>query len=191
MVFAISGVSFPRSVALLRLFPHAFRGKQALAPAAAALALAAGCGGGGPAEPVAQVVEGDDFSFAAPGGWVVERSEGGVGARRGSAAVSVTRFRLAAPYRPEQWERVVPELDDVAARLAAELDATVEESATTVVAARRARLYRFEGARDGTRRVGFLLRDRDEFQLLCRWEDEGGAAGEAACARLLASFTLR
>jgi hypothetical protein len=130
------------------------------------------------------------YEFPAPASWHVLRDGETVTASGGDALVSVTVFQLARPYREAQWSRVVAELDGVAARLAERLGATVTERATRTVDGRRARVYSFEGARDGTRRIAFLLDGRSEYQLLCRWPDDGGGDGEAACRQLLAGFAL-
>ena len=164
-----------------RLFPRAEQGKQAAAAVAAIVALA-GCGGGGDGS--TQVVAGAGYRFAAPGDWDVRADGRTREATGGDGAVSVTRFRLARPYRPSLWPAVARELDGVAARLAERLDATVAERRTTTIAGRRGRLYRLDGAEDGTTRIGFVLADRTEYQLLCR------GPAESACARLFTTFTL-
>jgi hypothetical protein len=135
-----------------------------------------------------QTVTGVGYRFEAPGNWVVERSGRRLSAiaEDDAAAISVTSFRLARAYRPEFWPQAREELDDVADRLARELGGTVESRETVRIAARRARAYRFSGTRDETRRIGFVLDGRREFQLLCR----GDAAERSPCARLFATFTL-
>ena len=136
-------------------------------------------------ESAVQRVRGADYAFDAPPGWRVERAGRKVAAVDGGREVSVTTFRLSRRYRPELWERVVRELDGVAARLAAELGGRVVVRATYVVARVRARVYRLEGTRDDTRRIGFLLSGRREYQLLCRGE------AEEECDLLFSSFSLR
>ena len=168
-----------------RVFPCSWRPKQfALLLAALALAApAAGCGGDerrGFAH-----VRGSGFGFDAASDWRIERTGRRVAAVDDGREVSVTTFRLARPYRPELWERAVTELDAVAGRLARELGGSVTERATRVVAGARAREYRLTGTRDGTRRIGFVLRGRSEYQLLCRGD------AEEECDTLFSSFTLR
>jgi hypothetical protein len=166
-----------------RLFPRPGQGKQAAAVVVAIVALS-GCGGSGDGDASSQVVAGAGYRFAAPGDWEVRADGRTREASAGDQAVSVTRFRLARPYRPALWPAVVQELDGVATRLAEGLGATVAERRTTRIAGRRGRLYRLDGADDGTTRIGFVLDGRTEYQLLCR-----GEAG-SACARLFTSFRL-
>ena len=167
------------------MFPRFWRRKQ---PALLLAAFAvAGCGGGlGERDEAAvQRARGADYAFDAPPGWRIERAGRKVAAVDGEREVSVTTFRLSRPYRPELWESVMHELDAVAARLAAQLGARVDERGTHVVARVRARVYRLEGARDDTRRIGFVLSGRREYQLLCRGE------AEEECDLLFSSFSLR
>jgi hypothetical protein len=100
-------------------------------------------------------------------------------------ALSVTSFRLTRRYTRDRWATVVPELDRVAAELAQRLGADVSRKQTAILAGRRARLYSFRRARDGTRRIAFVLDGLREYQLLCRGDDAD------ACAGFLASFRLR
>jgi len=165
------------------LLPCSGRCKQAFL--ILSLVLAAGCGGGdGDDTPSAVTLQGSGYRYAAPGDWTVKRFGRTLSACAGEDAVSFTIFRLARPYRPALWERVVPELDSVAERLAGRLGATVAGRSTEVVAARRARVYRFEDARDGTQIIGFVLDGRREYQLLCRGD------ADAACTLLLQTFEL-
>jgi hypothetical protein len=143
----------------------------------------AGCGGGSSAKQVAeQRIAAAGFSFRAPAAWQVTRTLTSVTATRGNAIVSVTTFRLARPYRPALWPKVVPELDRVAKRLATRAHGTVRATETRTIAGRKARVYDIvrSGADD---RIGFVLSGRREYQLYCRH------AGYA-CDRLLGSFSL-
>jgi hypothetical protein len=153
-----------------------------------ALVILAACGCGGSDEASVRTVTGAGYRFEAPGNWIVERSGRrlSVSAEDDAAAISVTSFRLARAYRPELWRQAQEELDEVAERLARELDGTVESRETVRIAARRARVYSFSGTRDETRRIGFVLDGRREFQLLCR----GEAGDRSPCAQLFATFTL-
>jgi hypothetical protein len=162
--------------------------KRTLSAAAAALLACAGCGAGAPTP---RVVHGDGFRFEAPADWRVVRRGPTleVAAPAGPELLWVTRLRLVRPYRPELWDRVVPELDRVAARLAAEVTGSVASSRTVVVASRRARRYEIRFDRGGGTRVEqivFLLDGRTEYQLLCRL----GAGGADVCARFFAGFSL-
>lgn len=159
--------------------------------------LALGACGGDDGEEATQTVSGPGFTFSAPAGWDVD-----AGGRAASASphagaaelVSVRVFRLARAYRPALWDKVVPELDRVAANLAEELDGELESSSVIVVAGRRAKRYDIRYDRDGTafrERTAFLLHDRREFQLVCRYEATDDGEGPRACATLFGSFTVR
>jgi hypothetical protein len=152
-----------------------------LAPLALA-ALLAGCGGSGAGSEAGKRVAGDGFSFRAPSGWQVKRAARTVEARDGQALVSVTVFRLAKPYRPALWPKVVPELDKVAGQLAGRVHGTVASSETRTVAGRKARAYAITRSGEDER-IAFVLEGRREYQLYCR------GAG-SACDTLLETFTL-
>ena len=150
------------------------------------LALVAGCGDDGAAG--VQTVAGAGYRFEAPGDWKIERAGRALSVVEdgGSATVSVTSFRLARPYRPGLWRPVVRELDQVADRLARALGGVVSARATVEIGGQRARRYDLSNTRDGTRRLGFVLRARREYQLLCR----GAPDPEPACEQLFATFRL-
>lgn len=99
-------------------------------------------------------------------------------ARAGRALVSVTVFPLRRAYRPSQFDAAATELDRVATKLAAQAGATVSERLTTTVADRRIRAYRYARTR-----VGFVLVDRREYELLCVGQSD-------ACALLFSSFEV-
>jgi hypothetical protein len=183
LVFAICRSPFP-SLAAPRLFPSAGGRKQVWL--ALVILAVGGCGGEDNASSV-QTVSGAGYRFEAPGDWIVERSGRtlSVATEDQASVISVTSFRLAREYRPELWPQAAAELDQVAAKLARALGGTVEDRATVRIAARRGRAYRFAGTRDKTRRIGFVLAGRREFQLLCRGDGE-----VAPCDRLFATFTL-
>jgi len=154
-----------------------------------ALLLAGGCGGGGGA-PAEQVVRGTGYAFSAPAAWNVTRSAREVRAAQGLGVVSVTRFPLLRPYRTELWPKVLPELDRAAADVARQQDGTVTDSETVTIADRDARRYEVAYEREGKQlveRLGFVLRGKTEYLLLCRYERGGDTD---ACERLLATFTL-
>ena len=140
-----------------------------------------------------QRVTGSRYAFEAPAGWTVVRRGRTTEAKpaEGPELVSVTIFRLARPYRRELWPKVVPEIDAVVDRLAAELDGRRTAAETIRVAGSRSRTYEIAFEREGEQLVEeltFVLRGRREYQLLCR-----RAAGEPtpACRRLRASFNPR
>jgi hypothetical protein len=158
------------------------------------LAIAA-CGGDGGGEP-ARTVAGPGFTFAAPNGWQIEvRGRSASASPHPGAAelVSVRVFRLARAYRPALWDTVVPELDRVAAELADQLGGEIASSAVVVVGGRRAKRYDIRYNRDGSEifeRTAFLLVERQEFQLICRYPSADEVEGPRACATLFSSFRL-
>jgi hypothetical protein len=153
-----------------------------------ALLIAAGCGGG---EPVTErVVRGTGYTFSAPASWAVVRSVREVRTSEGVSVLSVTRFPLVRSYRPELWPEVVQELDRAAAEVARQQDGTVTDSQTATIAGRRARLYEIAYEDEGkelVERIGFVLRGKTEYLLLCRYARGGETR---ACDRLLATFRL-
>jgi len=153
------------------------------------LLLTAGCGSGGGAEKT-HVVQGEGFSFGAPAAWKVQRSGSELEVGESTDLVSVTRYPLLRRFRAEQWAKVVPELDHAAAALARQQSGAVAGVKTLTVAGQQARRYDVLYERDGkklTERITFLLREKTEYLLLCRYER---GASTDACDRLLSSFTL-
>ena len=118
-----------------------------------------------------------------PEGWRVSRSDRSIVAAQGTATVSVTTFTLLKPYDPARFAAAAKELDGVASRLAAAAGGSLTESATTVVAGRRIRAYRFRSKGVSTR-VGFVLVGRTEYQLVC-----SGDTGRP-CDLLFSSFSV-
>lgn len=151
---------------------------------AAALVLGlAACGSGRHASQSAQLVRGDGYTLSVPASWSISVQGGNVAARAGGALVSVTRFRLQRRYEPAMFAAAAPQLDRVAERLAAEAGVKLAARATTVVAGRRSRVYRYRDTK-----LGFVLAGRFEYQLLCR--SPGGGDPDGACARLFSSFAV-
>jgi len=158
--------------------------------AACALSLLAlgGCGGGGPQ--AVKVVQGNGYSFSAPADWSVVRTARSVQVSKGLQLVSVTRYPLLRRFRPELWGNVVPELDRAASELAQQQNGKVRNAETVTIAGRRARRYDIDYTHDGKQlveRLAFVLREKTEYLLLCRYEDGGSTD---ACDRLRATFTL-
>ncbi len=150
--------------------------------------FAAGCGSTGTAEE--RVVRGAGYSFSAPADWAVVRRAREVRSAEGLSLLSVTRFQLVRPFRPELWPEVVQELDDAAAEIARQQEGGVTASETTTISGRRARVYEIDYEDEGeelVERIGFVLRGRTEYLLLCRYERGGETR---ACERLLATFRL-
>lgn len=136
----------------------------------------------------ARTVGAAGFSFAAPADWTITRGVRTVSAASGVELVSVTRFRLARPYRPALWPRIVPVLDGVAAQLARGLGGSVDTRHTAVIGGLRARSYEISFSREGkelAERIAFVLAGRREYQLLCRFRR---GAEPKACEAFLASF---
>ena len=109
---------------------------------------------------------------------------GVVRAASGRSEVSVQTFPLLKPYRPSEFAAVARELDRDAIELAAQAGKPLAASETTTVAGRKIRAYRY-----GTTRIGFVLVDKLEYQLLCRL-GSGGGDPDGACAMLFSSFSL-
>src|SRR6185437_1326119 len=103
------------------------------------------------------------FSFSVPKTWRSTVSDRVVRAASGGSAVSVQTFSLVKPYRPEEFAAVTEELDRDAEQLAAQAGRPLAAKETTTVAGRKIRAYRY-----GTTRIGFVLVDKLEYQLLCR-----------------------
>lgn len=118
------------------------------------------------------------------------RSQRSVQSAHGLQVVSVTRFPLLHAFRPALWPKAVPEMDRSAEGLAADQHGTVTARVTTTVSGQKARRYDIVYELDGkklTERVGFVLRDQTEYELLCRFEQGKSAS---ACDTLFASFRL-
>jgi hypothetical protein len=149
--------------------------------------LAAGCGGGG-AEPLdTQHVRGPGSTFSAPTGWEVSRKSHVVSVARPDddiELVSVSSYRL--PRVPTSSQ-----IEAAARQLAATLRGRVTAKTRVFVAGRRAPRFDLTYARAGDEiglRLIFVLRGRQEFQLLCRWRAPPEAEISAACAQLVRSF---
>ena len=93
-------------------------------------------------------------------------------------------FSLLKPYRPDAFAAVTKELDRDAEQLAAQAGKPLTVRETTTVAGMKIRAYRY-----GTTRIGFVLVDKLEYQLLCRL-GSGGSDPDGACAMLFSSFSL-
>jgi hypothetical protein len=166
------------------IVPRADRCKRAVLAAAI---LAAGCGGGNGGT---RIIAGTGYSFSAPADWSVVRSQRSLQVEHGLQLVSVTRFPLLRVFRTELWPKAVPEMDRSAAGLAADQHGTVTARTTTTVAGQRARRYDIAyelGGKKLTERVGFVLRGKTEYELLCRFEQ---GKSSSACDTLFSSFRL-
>ena len=139
-------------------------------------------------------MQGTGYTFRAPMSWQIVRTARQVQAVEGKgslALVSVSRRPLLRAFRPELWSKVVPELDRVADALARQQHGSITQSSSTHVAGENARRYKIAYDLRGKKlveEVGFVLRGRTEFLLLCRYEQ---TASHDACDRLMSSFRLR
>jgi hypothetical protein len=164
-----------------RLIPGALRRKQL---ALIACLILAGCGGSSERDTPQARVTGPGFSFQAPGGWLVQRSEGKVSATRDSELVQVATFRLLKPYRSALFGRVERELTTRMRQLAQQTGGSVSAGRTVVADGIRSHSYDVTVG-DHVDQYTFVLRGRQEFQLLCRRK---ASHGDDACRQLLRSF---
>jgi hypothetical protein len=134
-------------------------------------------------------IGGPGFTFALPESWSVAHTERGVVARSSGYLVSVTRFQLAKTYEPSQFAAATKELDRVASQLAAESGGTVTQRQTVTVDGDAVRAYRYSGKRAETR-IGFVLKGRSEYQLLCQSPPRSSADHDGACALLFRTFSV-
>jgi hypothetical protein len=152
------------------------------------LLVVAGCGSSSAQK--GYIVHGAGFTFAAPARWTVTRKGREVQAAQGTRLISVALFPLLRRFTPGLWDKVVPELDRAAAAVARQQQGTVVDPRTVTIGGRRARRYDVAYTRDGKQlveRIGFVLRGKSEYLLLCRYERGGDTE---ACDRLLTSFRL-
>ena len=172
------------------LVPWHVRCKQVGCVVALVLATA-GCGGHKAADE--RLVQGTGYTFRAPATWQIVRTARQVQAAEGKrslALVSVSRLPLLRAFRPDLWQKVVPELDRVADGLSRQQQGSVTESNSTTIGGENARRYRIAYDLRGKKlveEVAFVLRGKTEFLLLCRYEQ---TASHDACDRLLSSFRL-
>jgi hypothetical protein len=172
-------MSFPSLAS--RSFPRLGAGKQALWAATAVAAILAGCGGSGAQY---RLVQGKGYSFDAPVGWTLVRTPRALGMQHGSVdLVQVTRLPLIRAYRPALFRRVVPELDRAAKQLGDAAGARVV-GRTVRLLGEPVRQYDLQFS-ERVEQLTFVLRDRLNFQLLCRREADGDVA---PCRRLVTSF---
>jgi hypothetical protein len=170
----------------LPVVPASYPRKQALL--GVVLLLAAGCGGSNSAQD--RLVRGPGYEFSAPADWALSKTAAETRLEQRDGLVSVRRFGLARRFRPAQFAKVVPELDRAAAAVALQQGGQVRSPETVTIGGRDARRYDIEYEKNGRKlvdRIAFVLRDRTEYYLLCRYEAGGDTR---ACERLLATFRL-
>jgi hypothetical protein len=147
------------------------------------LFILAACGGSTKSQTNStRAVAGPGFTFRVAADWRVRKAADAVVASHAGDVVSVTRYPLQKPYDPVRFAAAAHELDGLAAKLAASGGGTVTERVTTTVDGRRIRAYRFD-AKGVPTRVGFVLKERTEFELRC-----SGDTG-APCDLLFSSFS--
>jgi len=129
-----------------------------------------------------RTVSGPGFTVSVPAGWTVRKTDKSLVAANGGALVSVTRFPLLKPYDPSKFEAAAAELDTIADRLATRGGGKVTKRETTTVDGRKVRAYRFT-SKGQPNRIGFVLIDKTEYQLIC-----SGAIGRG-CDLLFSSFS--
>jgi hypothetical protein len=154
-----------------------------------ALLVLTGCGAGS-AERAEQRVRGMGYTFSAPADWKVARRAGEVRVEKGLAVLSVRRYPLLRAFRPELWTQVLPELDRAADQVAVQQHGTVTSRRTVRISGRQGRSYEVSYQHDGKQlveRLGFVLREKTEYLLLCRYERGGDTD---ACDRLVETFRL-
>ena len=149
--------------------------------------ILAGCGGSGAQKPQStQTVTGPGFRFDAPASWRVGHSGDSAWASHDAELVQVMTFTLVKPYSDRLYAKVEPELAARMAGVARESGGAVSAEEPVTAAGVRSHRYRVTS---GSRvdEYTFVLRDRREYQLICR---RSGPAGEAVCARLVSSFAV-
>lgn len=93
----------------------------------------------------------------------------------------VTTFPLAKAYDPALFDRVKPEIERVAAQLAAKLKARTTERTVTVAGQKS---LQFDLTHGGvTEQVTFVLLGKKEYELYC------SRAAAASCKRLVETFS--
>lgn len=151
-----------------------------------AVTILTGCGGSSASKAPAQTVSGPGFTFAAPAGWRLA-----VGKRRASAShddelLQVAAFPLLKPYRDALFAKVERELKARMEQVAGQTGGAVSGGAT--VTAGGIRSHSYDVAAGGhVDEYTFVLRDKREFQLLCRRK---ASSNGDACKQLIASFRI-
>jgi len=146
--------------------------------------ILAGCGGNSEPKTAFHEIRGPGFRFDAPVGWKATTAGRTTTAASGSELVQVAGFPLAHPYTPALFDKVESEL---AIRMAQVAKGGKLTGPTTVTAGGiRSHAYTVEIG-DHVDAYVFVLRDKREYQLLCRRKS---SSSTAFCDRLVSSFTL-
>ena len=123
------------------------------------------------------------FSFQAPAGWQVKTANGTASATSKTQLVEVSTFPLIKRYDDALFARVASELGLRMRQVASQLHGKVTHARTVTVDGVRSHSYDVTAGGD-TLEYTFVLRGKQEFQLLCR---TSGSAD--ACVQLLKTFT--
>jgi len=172
-----------------RFVPGRNRCKQALLLVTVAVA---GCGGSNHVQQ--KVVQGTGYTFSAPRPWEVVRTARQVQAVEGAksfALVAVSRFPLRKTFTPQLWDKVLKELDRVVDGIAHQQHGSVTDSKDATIGGERGRRYEIAYDLRGKKlveRLGFVLRGKTEYFLLCRFQQ---GKSSAACETLFSSFELK
>jgi predicted Zn-dependent protease len=146
--------------------------------------IVAGCGSS--AKPQAEIVAGTGFRFSAPAGWPVQHTATTVTATKGDEFVRVDTFPLAKPYSPSLFTKVARELKVRMSALAAQSGGKIDSTGVATADGIKAHVWRI-GTGGNIDEYTFVLRGRQEYQLLCRRSSGGD---DAACAQLVSTFRL-
>jgi hypothetical protein len=131
------------------------------------------------------VVRTTGFSFQAPGGWQVKTTKATASATSKTQLVEVSTFPLINRYDDSLFAKVAPELGERVHEVAAQLHGKVTHARTVTVNGVKSHSYDVTVGGD-VLEYTFVLRGKQEFQLLCR---SSGSTG--ACVQLLKTFTVR
>jgi hypothetical protein len=129
------------------------------------------------------VVRGTGFSFEAPSGWHVKTANGTVSATSKTQLVEVSTFPLVKRYDDALFAKVARELGVRMREVATQLHGKVTHARTVTVDGVRSHSYDVTAGGD-VLEYTFVLRGKQEFQLLCR-----STGSSDACVQLLKTFT--
>jgi len=148
--------------------------------------ILAGCGGSGEPKVSYHVLTTPAFSFRAPVGWPVKTQGDTTTAASGSELVQVASFPLARVYTPALFTRVESELATRMGQVARASGGTVTGHSVVTAGGIRSHAYTVQVG-DHVDSYVFVLRNKREFQLLCRRKSSNRAR---FCEQLVSSFRL-
>jgi len=149
--------------------------------------ILAGCGGSSAPKPQWQRISATAFTFQAPKSWRVARHGTETVAEQGPELVQVASFPLVRRYTSALFTKVETELRARMTAVAKQTGGTLDGHSVVTAAGIRSHMYDVRVG-DHVDEYVFVLRDRREFQLLCRRKS---SSGTAVCERLVSSFALR